>query len=136
MKGGEDMKQALIIKVNSGTVEIIRTPFERGSLDFYYKELECDCIDIVAAYGLTADADIIVDDEGLCKEKPVLNPYASIAYGWTSHGQPIVGNAIICKPHNTPDGVEETGFEEDELDKLLDEILRKFSEVYTLWLSQ
>ena len=130
------MKKALVIKVNNGEVEVNRVPFEHGTLDFYYKEVECECIDIVHGYGLSTDVDIIVDDEGLFKEKPVLNPLASVAYGWAEHGQPIVGNAIICKPHQTKDGIDETGFEEEELDKVLAEINRKFMEVYHLWISQ
>lgn len=123
------MKQALIIKVSDGVVELNRVPFEKGTLDFYYKEIECRCIDIVHAYGLSIDADIIVDDEGLFAEQPILNPQASVAYGFLQHGQPIVGNAIICKPHFTPDGVDETGFETEELDKILDEINRMVVEV-------
>lgn len=126
------MKQVLIIRNSENVVEIDRVPFERGTLDYYYKELECSCIDIVHAYGLSIDADIIVDDEALLKDKPIINPQASIAYGVLKHGQLIMGNAIICKPHFTPDGVDETGFEPEELDKILDEINKGMVEVMKL----
>lgn len=118
------MKQALIIRVSDKVVEIDRVPFEQGTLDFYYKEIGCSCIDIVPCYGLSVKADLIIDDEGLFAELPILNPQASMAFGYLEHGQPIVGNAILVKPHETPDGVDETGFEPEELDKILDEINR------------
>lgn len=115
------MKKAIIIKVTENTVTIEVKPFE-ASLEWYYKELECDCINIVRCYGLKTEADMIVDDEALCKDNPIVNPHASIAYGVIEHGQPICGNAIICKPLLTPDGVEEQGFEPDEIDQILSEI--------------
>lgn len=117
------MKKALVIKVDEkGNVTMVALPFEKGNLEYYYKELECDCIDIVPCYGLSIEADMIVDDEALCKENPIVNSAASLAYGVIEHGCPICGHAIICKPHETPDGVEETGFEEHELDKIMAEI--------------
>lgn len=123
------MKKALIIKVNENGMEVNSVPFSKGTLDFYYKELECECIDIVHAYGLSIPADIIVDDEGLFKEQVFMNPFASMAYGFKEHGQPIVGNAIICKPHQTPDGIDETGFEPLEIEEIMAEITKQMMEV-------
>ena len=76
------MKSALIIKVKYGATTISRVPFEKGTLDYYYKEIGCDTIDIVHAYGVSIDADIIIDDNGLFSDNPEINPMASIAYGY------------------------------------------------------
>lgn len=119
------MKSALIIKVKDGATTISRVPFEKGTLEYYYKEIGCEIIDIAHAYGLSIDADIIIDDNGLFGDNPEINAVASIAYGYLEHGQPIVGNAIICKPHQTTDGIDETGFEDDEADKIMNEIMQK-----------
>lgn len=119
------MKSALIIKVKYGATTISRVPFEKGTLDYYYKEIGCDTIDIVHAYGVSIDADIIIDDNGLFSDNPEINPMASIAYGYLEHEQPIVGNVIICKPHQTTNGIDETGFEDRELDIILSEIMQK-----------
>lgn len=119
------MKSALIIKVKDGATTISRVPFEKGTLEYYYKEIGCEIIDIAHAYGLSIDADIIIDDNGLYGDNPEINAVASIAYGYLEHGQPIVGNAIICKPHQTTNGIDETGFEDRELDIILSEIMQK-----------
>lgn len=124
------MKQAILIKPKeSGMTVVTVIPFETGSLDFYYKELECDCIDIVHAYGLSVPADIIVDDEGLFAEEPKTNLPASIAYGVLEHGQPIVGNALICGYKETRNGVVEVGFELEDIQKILTEIHTKMKGV-------
>ena len=119
------MKQAIVIKMTEGVPEATIVPFEKGTLKFYYEQLECETIDIVGAYGLTVQANIIVDDEGLYKDNAVVNPLASVAYGVFKHGQPIVGNAIICKPHDTGDGIDETGFEPEEINSIMAEITMK-----------
>ncbi len=120
------MKKALLMKVNKSDIgamtEVRIIPFEKGELSFYYKELECNIIDIVHAYGLSIDADIVIDDEGLLTEEPLGNLPASMAYGYLDHEQPIVGHALICKPLYTDDGVEETGFDDEEIDTIMDEI--------------
>ena len=119
------MKQALVIKMTEGVPVANIVPFEKGTLEFYYEQLECETIDIVEAYGLTIQAEIIVDDEGLFKDNAVVNPLASVAYGVFKHGQPIVGNAIICKPYDTGDGIDETGFEPEEINSIMAEITMK-----------
>lgn len=40
---------------------------------------------------------MIVDEEGLLKEQPVLNLVGSVLYGTPEHGQPIVGDVVIMK---------------------------------------
>lgn len=126
------MKKTLLCKVDEQGVQLSIIDFEHGGdLDLYYQLLDCDTIDIVEGYGLNQTVDIICDDEGLLKEKPYLNPPASIAYGILEHGQPIVGNALIVKPVPTPDGIEEGGFTEEELEKIMQEIAVNTSKYIT-----
>ena len=118
------MKKALLIRATEHGSEFVRIPFEEvgDRLAFYYKNLECDCIDIVEGFGLRTPADLIVDDEALCKDEYILNTGASFAYGYLQHGQPIVGHALIVKPIPTDDGIEEGGFTDKELDQIMGEI--------------
>lgn len=55
----------------------------------------CNCIEAVKAAGIKHPYRLLVDEEGILKEKPVLNFLASYLYGTHHHGQPIVGNAVI-----------------------------------------
>lgn len=47
---------------------------------------------------------LVVDDEGLIKNKP-LNPYATLLYGGVMGGHHIAGNAVLCirKEYPEPD---------------------------------
>ena len=115
------MEKAILLRVSEemGMVEII--DFEKDGLDFYYEKLGCDTIDIVSAYGLSGTElegkgiCLVVDDEALLKEKPVLNPAGSLLYGAAKHGQPLCGNVMVCKDHYTDEGTETVGFTDEEV---------------------
>ena len=85
-------------------------------LDYYYKAIDCETIDIV--HTSIEDTCLIVDDEGLFKEKPEVNVIASFLYGIREHGQPIVGKALFTAEVMTTDGLECAGFEKSTADAL------------------
>lgn len=100
---------------------------EKG-LEFYYKNLDCSCIDIVHCYGIwkgmNADGkdqnaySLVVDDEGLLKADPQINMAASLLYGFFVHGEPIVGRAMVCKDEHTDEGIETVGLTLDEIEEV------------------
>ena len=64
----------------------------------------CAYIEAVKAAGIKHPYRLLVDEEGLLKEKPVLNFLGSYLYGTHHHGQPIVGNAVIVAEKILPNG--------------------------------
>ena len=60
-----------------------------------------------------------VDEEGLFKETPFINPFASWLYGYQKHGNPIVGKALILKEVMTDDGMDSELLDDDEADLLI-----------------
>lgn len=119
------MKKAILIDMVAGISRVRQVDFtkEGDGLGFFYKNLGCECIDIVAPYGLEVPGlkgiSMVVDDEALLKENPVANPVASLAYGYMKHGQPICGTVMLCKDEYTPEGIETGGFTEEEADKVV-----------------
>lgn len=95
---------------------------KKPGLDFYYKAIGCETIDIVPAYGLqgkvgSLNCCLVVDDEGLLIGEKINYP-ASILYGIYDHGQPLVGDVLLCKEVETPEGIETEGFTEKELERV------------------
>lgn len=93
---------------------------KKPGLDFYYKAIECTTIDIVPAYGLDGKTGnlslcMVVDDEGVLCGKPINYP-ASILYGTREHGQPLVGDVLVCKDVETPEGINTEGFTAKEIE--------------------
>lgn len=129
------MKKVLLLRATAEGVEFGELPFDniKDRLQFYYEQLECSCIDIQEAYGLSIPADLVVDDEALLKEDYIMNPYASFAYGYLEHGQPIVGHALIVKPVPTRDGIEEGGFDDTELETIKQDLSRLAVDYIMKW---
>lgn len=122
------MKKAILITVaDNGLHTVSQVEFSAAhTLEDLYGLIDCETIDIVHCYGLSGiAADMIVDDEGLFKDNPLINVPASILYGCEQHGQPIVGNALIVKPVETPDGIESDGFSPSEIEHILSRITRR-----------
>lgn len=125
------MSKALLIKGHGHSFEAVEFV---GGLDWYYKTIGCDCIDIVEAYGLSEDVYgleapeeisnlcLVVDDEGLFKSEVKVNVLASLLYGYDMHGQPIVGDVLVCKNQYTEDGIETVGLTDDEIEQLCNQI--------------
>lgn len=73
-------------------------------LDQMYQIIGCSTIEIVRLPHNTGC--LIVDESGLLKEDPQLNPVASLLAG-----QPIVGTALLGGIRSTEDGDMITGYE-------------------------
>lgn len=104
---------------------------EKIELETYYKNLDCDCIDIVEPYGLDEEGRekycLIVDDEALVKENPQINFFGSLLYGVLDHKQPLAGKVLVGKNKYTEDGLCTVGLEEEDVRYILDSLenLRK-----------
>ena len=109
-----------VIRLNTdGTTEILETTSDWDKLAAL---IGCDWIEVVRPkhnkYVL------VVDEEGLLKDKPKLNPLASFIYGILEHDQPVVGNALLMDEVFGNDGPELSGLEEpEELKETLDDML-------------
>jgi len=68
---------------------------EANGLNDYYKYLECDCIDITTAMVNGNVVNIIVDDEGLMKENPVLSAFY-VDENETEWEGALAGNLLFC----------------------------------------
>ena len=120
------MSTALLITTDDKFREI---EFE-NTLDFYYKHIECDLIEITTPRvlrkigGLSDNFIMIVDEEGLLKNNPKLNIYAS-----TFRGMPIYGNVMIVKDNGEDfEGLERSDHEQLALamNTLLKELERQY----------
>lgn len=91
------------------------------------KAIGCDWIEIVRPVGLSKPYCMIVDEEGLLKDKPVINHVGSILYGAHIHGSAICGDIVIMKEALTPEGPDIVGLDDDELTKLYNKLKVEFN---------
>lgn len=119
------MKTALLITID----DIKKVEFENG-LEYYYKYIECDMIEMVPVRALAylnekcEDYVMIVDEESLLKADPKMNVFASVIYG-----APIFGNAMIVKDA----GEDFAGLEDEDhalLGKTLEKLIEKLENDY------
>ena len=132
------MEKILLIKAVEGglaPLAVLDFDHEGDRLAFFYKWVECDCIDIVHAYGLEkygmGNVSLVVDDEGLFKKKPIANAIGSFLYGYLEHGQPLVGNVLVVKDVHTDDGIESGGFTNEDLKSIysaINDLVKKHNE--------
>lgn len=118
------MKYAVKLNVN-GTADIIEVPDKR-EWTWYPQQIGCDYFENVYPRGLEEPYMMIVDEEGLFKDKPVLNFYASWLYETHKHGQPIVGDALIMKQIIVDGEPEIGGMEKKEAEALQRKVHSKF----------
>lgn len=77
--------------------ETVKCNPKNGLKDFY-ENIGCNLVQVVMPYGLQRigllgeNYIMVVDEEGLLKDEPKLNVFAS-----TFYGSPIYGNAMIVK---------------------------------------
>lgn len=117
--------KALLINP-TGLIEIVEFP-EKDKLDWYYKMLDCSCIDIVNPYGIDEVVEtydlkglkgkfcLICDDEGLLKEDPQMNPIASLLYGMDVHNGVLCGKVLVACNEYTDDGIDSVGMTENDV---------------------
>lgn len=114
------MRKAIVLQ-EAAWMSIV--DFEEG-LDFYYKNLDCDLIDIVRPHALLKKSRkfknfiLIVDDEGLLKANPKVNVFASIAYGST-----VCGKVMVAKEEYTDDDIITVGLTEDDIELFNDGLI-------------
>lgn len=107
------MKQkAILFKPKDGGAKVIDLTQDLTEI---YNLLEVDCIDIVKRYIGGKAFQIICDDVGLLKRKPI--PSAVDFYGKTV----LVGNLIICGGRVTSDG-DMTGLTDEEIRFIKDNV--------------
>ncbi len=87
------------------------------------KKIGCDYIETVRPVGLKEPYMLIVDEEGLLKDKPLLNFFGSWLYGTHEHGQPIVGDALIMKEIMTEDGPTIGGLTRSEAEVIMEYVI-------------
>lgn len=73
--------------------------------------------EIVNPIGLSGSLRMVVDDDGLLKQKP-MNKIGSLLYGTPIHGHPIVGDIVILKLRWTCNGQSLVGLSEQECKEL------------------
>lgn len=120
------MKTYAILLDSNKAPQVIEFTAEQGieRLDYFYKAIDCETIDVVNTS--LKDTCLVVDDEGLFKEKPEINIIASLLYGVRTHGQPIVGKALLTAEISTPDGLECAGFEKTIAEALANAIVNAY----------
>lgn len=121
------MKYAVKLNVN-GTADIIAVPGKRN-WQWYPEQIGCEYFENVYPRGLEEPYMMIVDEQGLFKEKPVVNFYASWLYETHKHGQPIVGDVLIMKQVITDDGPDIDGMEKAEAESIQQTAHSRFFEV-------
>lgn len=102
----------------------------KDSLPWFYEQIGCSCIDIVTPSVLRDPYALVVDDEALLKDRPVINHMASWLYGTLEHGQPICGDALIMQTVWDEDGESLDGLPEAKAKSLARKLKNRLMEVY------
>lgn len=86
--------KGILINVYEGYVKVVEV---EKALDEYYRILGCSCIDIVRRKIGNKTFEIVVDDEGALKAKPIISAV-------DTYGNPaLVGNLFIVKFNGNDD---------------------------------
>lgn len=102
--------KSLFLNIEDNKFEIIET--KKPDLQLFYKKIECDCIDIAVRKIDGKAFNIILDDEGLLKEDPIVSAI-------DGNGNPmLVGNLMFFGGETTEDG-ELVGLTDAEIDHIL-----------------
>ena len=103
------------VRLNTdSSVEML--PIENTNWDYLNKLIGCDWIEIVRPK--KSQYVLVVDEEGLLQSK-MLNPHASIMYGFMQHHNPIAGPALMLKEQVGDEGPELVGLDEKEATELI-----------------
>lgn len=114
------MMYALKLCTN-GDINVIEVP-ENKDWRWYSRQIGCDLVEVVRPMGLESPRVLIVDEEGLLKERPVINFLASWLYETHLHGNPICGDCLVMEEYETADGLELGGMPKADALKLADEM--------------
>lgn len=117
-------KKYAILLEGKKAPQVIEFTAEQDGLDYYYKLIGCEYIDIV--HTSLDDTCIVVDDEGLYKQPLEVNVIASMLYGFQIHQQPIIGKAILTGERCSINGAECVGFEKVVADALVSALMTAY----------
>ena len=118
------MKKAILLRTD-GIIQLVDVP-EPRALAWYGQQIGCSYIETVYPRGLEAPHVMVVDEEGLLKEKPIINYLASYLYQTHIHGNPICGNVLVMDIRNGIDGRELVGIGEEAAEKLAEIFKNQF----------
>ena len=107
---------AEVIKVCEGTVK--RRAAEEDAPEKSKPSPKEMLASLIDAKGLNEPYCMVVDEEGLLRDKPMLNIFASYLYGSHEHGQPIVGNALIMRNVRMEDGMHTDWLSKEEAEAI------------------
>ena len=120
------MNHVVICRTN-GCIEDM-TMTEDHDCEWYSKQIGASIFQPVYPKGLKEPYLFLCDEEGLLKDRPVINFLGSWMYGTQEHGEPIVGDIMIVKQVMTPDGPSFDGMPESEADVIAEWLLEHFGE--------
>ena len=122
---------------NSTILAELETNSNKLELETMYELIECTCIDIKDVRQnfqelLGFEACLVFDDEFLCYNAPIINPIASLLFGYSyEHNEVLCGNVLIAKNAYNDEGEIETVCLTDEETKkvieLIDEMSKRIS---------
>jgi hypothetical protein len=118
------MAKAIKLRTD-GHIEIIDVPQQRRLLDWLYLQIRCDTVETVYPRGLQEPYMMVMDEEALLKDHPVINFLGSWLYETQMHGHPICGTVLVMQRVLTWDGPDIGGIPEEEARKLADSIGQK-----------
>ena len=118
------MNHVVICRTN-GCIEDM-TMTEDHDCEWYSKQIGASIFQPVYPKGLKEPYLFLCDEEGLMKEKPIINFLGSWMYGTQEHGEPIVGDIMIVKQVMTPEGPDFDGMPADEADVITEWLLDHF----------
>ena len=122
------MKKAIVCRV-SGLVETVDLAADRD-WRWYAKQIGANFVESVHPRGLKEPYMFLCDEEGLFKNRPVVNFLGSWLYQTQDHGEPIVGDIMIVKEVSTPEGRDFDGLEAGEAEVMAEWLLGMFKGAY------
>jgi len=91
------------------------------TLDVLHEMVCTDIVEVVHPKYLPEPYVMIVDENGLLREHPVVNRIGSLLYGSFEHGHPIVGNVVFMKQ----DRADLLWMDQDEATRFVEKVLEK-----------
>lgn len=102
--------KTLFFDVKNCKFEIIET--EKPDRQMFYDKIDCDLIDIAVRKIDGKEFNIVLDEEGVLKEYPIVSAIDG------KYDPMLVGNLMFFSGKTTPDG-ELIGLTEEEIDHIL-----------------
>ena len=101
-----------------GHIAVVDVPADKSLLDWFYEQIGCSCIENVYPRGLKDPYMLVMDEEALLKDSPVINYMASWLYETHKHGHPICGTVLVMQRVMTSEGPDIGEIPEKEASEL------------------